>query len=71
MNSKQVNLQHKVNFMARAKLVLAMILLGASLLVPNSTKADSYCPEGYMLCHPSTTQCCKWVGGRFLKCLPG
>lgn len=54
--------------MARAKLLFATILLGASILTPSSGKADSYCPEGCALCHPATTQCCKWVGGRFLKC---
>jgi len=53
------------------KLALAaLILLGASLLAPPPGKAATYCPEGCFPCHPSTQQCCTYVGGRLLKCLP-
>ena len=52
------------------KLALATLILGASLLVPTPGEADTYCPEGCFKCHPNTEQCCKYVSGRLLKCLP-
>jgi hypothetical protein len=60
--------EHKEKRMTRVKLVLVAILLAAALLIPDFGQADSYCPTGCALCHPASTQCCKWVGGRFLKC---
>jgi len=58
--------------MPRLKLALAiLILLGASLPAPSH--ATNYCPVGCAGCYagpPETVPCCKWVGGRFLRCGP-
>jgi hypothetical protein len=57
--------------MTYLKLALAtLILLGASLLAPLPGEAGTYCPSGCFPCHPSTEQCCTYVGGRLLKCGP-
>jgi hypothetical protein len=57
--------------MPRLKLALAILILGASLLVPTPGEANPYCPDGCFSCYAGPDEsvpCCKYVGGRLLRC---
>lgn len=55
--------------MSRMKLfAAALILVGAALLTPSQGETSSPCPENCFLCHPMSEACCRYSGGRLLRC---